>query len=246
MKMAKCQGNKKPADLLKEYGSLYGSDSKSSKSSTGSSGSLGSVELSTSSSSSESTGDCYGSNATLEFCPDACLAYFAPVYDEDGNRYSNECYMAMAKCSGKKKKPEDILAHAESLYGPLFEYSDSESNSGSYSGSESSAASASMVKGTEAPVEDGSDGLIENTKAPAEKTSKSPKSASQSNLGSLFDDSSSGVLGNESEEADPTLVKEDASEGSSTSGSNDGATQQQQQQSIIEEDETSTKFAKFT
>ncbi|KAF4033461.1 Kazal-type serine protease inhibitor domain [Phytophthora infestans] len=33
-------------------------------------------------------------------CPDACLDVYEPVTDENGNVYSNECYMKMAKCKG--------------------------------------------------------------------------------------------------------------------------------------------------
>ncbi|EEY67798.1 Epi1-like protease inhibitor [Phytophthora infestans T30-4] len=31
-------------------------------------------------------------------CPQICLDYYTPVADEEGNFYSNECYMKRAKC----------------------------------------------------------------------------------------------------------------------------------------------------
>ncbi|EGZ26442.1 Kazal-like serine protease inhibitor domain-containing protein [Phytophthora sojae] len=40
------------------------------------------------------------SNSGAESCDFACLDVYDPVTDENGNEYSNECYMKLAKCRG--------------------------------------------------------------------------------------------------------------------------------------------------
>ncbi|KAG2519636.1 hypothetical protein BBO99_00007946 [Phytophthora kernoviae] len=141
----------------------------------------------------KSTGECplgssgkastAGSSAAA--CPDACLDVYDPVTDENGVTYSNQCYMEMEKCKGKKKKTVDLLAEYESLYG-------------SDSGSSSAATRKSMS--TKHPGEQ----AIKPTKSTkSTKSSKSTKNSSStgSNVGSLYEDGSSGVIGSDSASA---------------------------------------------
>ncbi|POM80432.1 Epi6-like protease inhibitor [Phytophthora palmivora] len=60
-----------------------------------------------------------GEESTGSYCPDACLDVYEPVTDENGNTYSNECYMQAAKCKDKKKDV-DPLEEYKRLYGKSF------------------------------------------------------------------------------------------------------------------------------
>ncbi|KAE9127317.1 hypothetical protein PF010_g4955 [Phytophthora fragariae] len=120
-------------------------------------------------------------SSTSKSCPDACTMEYSPVVDENGKEYPNECSMRLAKCkgeTGEKKKIVDFTALDEPT----------------------------IVKGTkeaEAP----------STATKSSKSTKATKSektgtASDSGIGSLFEDGSDGIIGeNESGSADPTLVK---------------------------------------
>ncbi|KAG7399451.1 hypothetical protein PHYBOEH_008823 [Phytophthora boehmeriae] len=134
----------------------------------------------------QSTGKCPSektstAGSSVGACPDACLDVYDPVTDENGVTYSNECYMEMEKCKGKKKKTVDLLAEYESLYG---------SDSGS---------SSSAIK------------KDKSTKHPGDKASKSTKSTkstksskdtkTSSSVGSLYEDGSIGVIGSDSASA---------------------------------------------
>ncbi|EGZ17029.1 hypothetical protein PHYSODRAFT_454146, partial [Phytophthora sojae] len=80
MRRAKCQGKEKRksmeeiyADYKKRYGKLpFGADADSKGSDS--------------------------SAATGSDCPLVCFDVYDPVHDEQGNTYSNECYMKRAKC----------------------------------------------------------------------------------------------------------------------------------------------------
>ncbi|ETI46082.1 hypothetical protein F441_09443 [Phytophthora nicotianae CJ01A1] len=39
-------------------------------------------------------------------CPEYCLDVYDPVGDDEGNTYSNECYMKRAKCHNETPSPE--------------------------------------------------------------------------------------------------------------------------------------------
>ncbi|KAE9181893.1 hypothetical protein PF004_g24405 [Phytophthora fragariae] len=120
-------------------------------------------------------------SSTSKSCPDACTMEYSPVVDENGKEYPNECSMRLAKCkgeTGEKKKIVDFTALDEPT----------------------------IVKGmkeAEAP----------STATKSSKSTKATKSektgtASDSGIGSLFEDGSDGIIGeNESGSADPTLVK---------------------------------------
>ncbi|KAG7399454.1 hypothetical protein PHYBOEH_008826 [Phytophthora boehmeriae] len=112
------------------------------------------------------------------YCPDACLDYMAPVIDENGVEYSNECYMQAAKCKDKKKST-DPVADAEKLYGrKFFQYSDSNSGSndaGSDSGS--SSAATKIVKGAKGDSSASSDSASGDDTSPGRYTGRSKNCA---------------------------------------------------------------------
>ncbi|KAF4317002.1 hypothetical protein JM18_007924 [Phytophthora kernoviae] len=178
----------------------------------------------------ESTGECTLSptSASAEaseegntpaVCPDVCTAEYSPVTDDNGVEYSNKCMMLIAKCKTEKGKSDPTLvksskdpveeatkttkstkstktsSNAGSSVGSLFD-----DGSLGVIGSNSLDADPTLVKGTKDPVEE------------ATKTTKSTKSTKTSSnagssVGSLFDDGSLGVIGSNSLDADPTLVK---------------------------------------
>ncbi|KAG7399460.1 hypothetical protein PHYBOEH_008832 [Phytophthora boehmeriae] len=57
------------------------------------------------------------SSGTASNCPDACLAYMSPVFDENGVEYPNECYMRAAKCKDKKSTDPAAKSAREKLFG---------------------------------------------------------------------------------------------------------------------------------
>ncbi|KAE9297419.1 hypothetical protein PR003_g23503 [Phytophthora rubi] len=177
-------------------------------------------------------------SSTSKSCPDACTMEYSPVVDENGKEYPNECSMRLAKCkgeTGEKKKIVDFTALDEPTI--VKGTKEAEAPSTATKSSKSTKATKSEKTGTASDsgigslFEDGSDGIIgenesgsadptlvkgtKETEAPstATKSTKATKSektgtASDSGIGSLFEDGSDGIIGeNESGSADPTLVK---------------------------------------
>ncbi|RLN63877.1 hypothetical protein BBP00_00003801 [Phytophthora kernoviae] len=177
--------------------------------------STGECTLSSTSASAEASGE----GSTPAACPDVCTAEYSPVTDDNGVEYSNKCMMLIAKCKAEKGKSDPTLvksskdpveeatkttkstkstktsSSAGSSVGSLFD-----DGSLGVIGSNSLDADPTLVKGTKGPVE-------EATKTTKSTKSTKTSSSAGSSVGSLFDDGSLGVIGSNSLDADPTLVK---------------------------------------
>ncbi|ETL96239.1 hypothetical protein L917_06179 [Phytophthora nicotianae] len=206
MRRAKCKGNGKKTDPLEEYKRIYGKEfgaprddddngDESASEESGNSDSFVQGEMSTSSDDSATDSSSPSEESTGSYCPDACLDVEEPVTDEDGNTYSNECYMQAAKCK-EKKKDVDVLEEYKRIYGKEFgapredESGDDEDESTSED-SGSSSTPTKMVKGTK------DSGKM--------KKSTKTSTASSSGIGQLYEDGSDGVI--DDDNSTPTSKK---------------------------------------
>ncbi|CAI5705489.1 hypothetical protein KXD40_000018 [Peronospora effusa] len=121
-----------------------------------------------------------GSTASL--CPDVCRDIYDPVSDENGTIYTNDCFMQMAQCNDTKKDV-DIQAEYKKLYMRLFKalfHGDStDDDSFSEESLSSSAVAITSTKSTTA-------GMLRTMET---------SSASDSDIGSLYEDESNDSIG---------------------------------------------------
>ncbi|KAL3667957.1 hypothetical protein V7S43_006834 [Phytophthora oleae] len=207
MRAAKCKGKRKDVNVLEEYKRLYGksfgasrdaddagdesaSDESASDEDGSASESSGAVKIlqgapeSNDSSEEESASDDGSDKDTPKsYCPNIlCPAVFSPVWDENGVQYPNECSMKASKCKGPK---ENVLDEYKRIYGKEFGAPRDESGSDDASESDdgSSSMATKMVKGTKG-----------SSKAEKSKKATKTSSDSDSDIGSLYDDGSEGVI----------------------------------------------------